>query len=70
MFESVLSIKLRVFDLALVTIVHYAVLFNTLLIYEHLLRHLFLLDTHSKSVYIIDRVFLVFFIDLSRTDNS
>ena len=70
MFEGVLGMKLWVFDLALVTIVRCASSINTLLICARPSRRLFLLGTYSKGVYVIGRVFLVFFVDLNIADNS
>ena len=70
MFESVLGTKLWVFDPALVTIMYCVFSINTLLICARPPKCSFLLDTHSKGVYIIGRVFLVFFVDLSVADNS
>ena len=69
MFEGVLGTKLYMYDSALITIVGYTFLINSLLICARSLKHLFLLNNHSKSVYVIGHVFLIFFIDLSITDN-
>lgn len=69
LLKDILGRKLWVFDQTSVTIVCSTSSINTFLSCIYLPKRLFLLDTHSKDIYVIGLVFLVFIIYFSVADD-
>lgn len=62
--------KFWMFNLVSITIIYFTSLIDKLLIYTYSLKCLFLIDIYNKGIYIIGPIFLIFFVNLSMSDDS